>query len=965
MIGKTIHQYRILEKLGEGGMGEVFLADDTELNRKVALKFLSEDYASDGEVLARFKREAQMAAALNHPNIITVYEVGQYEGRPYIAMAYIEGPSLGELIAGKKLSTNGALDIAHQIGDGLSSAHHAGVVHRDIKPDNVMLEHSGRVKILDFGLAKLGGGSKLTGAVSTFGTIYYMSPEQVRGGEVDARSDIFSYGVLLYEMLTGQLPFQGEHSAAIIYSITNEEPRPLTFHNSGLPGELERIVARALAKDPAERYQSVQEMLDALERFRTGSASEVAKPARRLPRYLLPTSAVFVIVALLIFFKPFRFEFTPDQRAVAADNSLAIMYFENVVNPDDSQRLGEIVTNLLITDLSESEYLDVVSGQRLYDILKLQGREGEKVIDRSTATEVASHAGAKWMLLGSILQEEPSLIVTSQLVDVKTGKVSASQRITGEPGEKIFSLVDKLTSEIKQDLALPAAAAREQDAPVSEVTTHSTEAYRYYLEGMDYVNKYYAQEARASFQKALEYDSTFAMVYLRQASDFITGSRADRKRAIATALRHSDRVSKKEKRYIASADARLAGDIDKAIAELESLIEEYPNEKNAYKALGDIYRESIGDAEQAITHYRRAIEIDPMDKFSYNVLAYQYQAIGDIDNYIWAIYQYMSLAPDEANPYDSRGDLYAYSGKIDKAIKSYEKALERKPDFYPSQTKIGHMYLLRGDYDEAREAYTKLVVSDDADTRAVGRTFLALIPLGQGRLKAALDALDRGIEGDRAEGYNGLAHAQKYRYKALTYAARRDYTQAIAETQKGYAVTRQTNPDDSFGWLALLAHLYAADGDYDQSQTTLGGVRTAIEEADKSQMRFHQMTKGVIELESGDASSAVASLESAGMTNPLFYFDYHLAKAYLEAGRLPDAIARFEMMARRFSEDRAEMPILAAKCYYYLGLAYEESGRGGKAIEQYTTFLNLWQNADPGIAEVEDTRERLARLNRS
>jgi serine/threonine protein kinase/Tfp pilus assembly protein PilF len=965
MIGKTIRQYRILEKLGEGGMGEVYLAEDTELNRKVALKFLSEEYGMDSEVLARFKREAQMAASLNHPNIITVYEVGDYEERPYIAMAYIEGPALSDLVAGKEISTDNALEIAGQIGDGLASAHVAGVVHRDIKPDNVMIEHSGRVKILDFGLAKVGGASRVTGAVSTFGTIYYMSPEQVRGEEVDARSDIFSYGVLLYELLTGQLPFQGEHSAAIIYSITNEEPKPLSFHNSRLPAELGRIVTRALAKDPADRYQSLPEMLGDLDRYKSGLTPSSATQRKGLARYLLPTSMVFILLALYMIFKPFTFELSPDQRAVAAENSLAIMYFENVVNRNDDQRLGEIVTNLLITDLSESEYMDVVSGQRLYDILKLLGKEEEKVIDKSTATEVALHAGAKWMLLGSILQEEPNLIVTSQLVDVESGKVTASQRITGEEGEKIFPLVDRLTGEIKEDLALPAAASREQDAPVAEVTTHSTEAYRHYLEGVDYLNKYYAQEASASFEKALEYDSTFAMVYLRQAAGLLAGSRSGRKRAIEKAVLYSDRVSKKERYYIASASALVSGRLDTAIGELETLIDEYPGEKDAYKALGEIYRDDAGDTDKAILNYRKAIEIDPLDKGSYNVLAYLYQSTGDIDNYIWAIYQYMSLAPDEANPYDSRGDLFAYSGKTGKAIASYQKALERKPDFMPSQVKLGHMYLFEGDYAGAREAYRKLLDASDVETRARGRTVLALIPVYQGRLNDGLEVLAQGIESDRAEGYGGDNLADKYAFKARIYAAKRDYARAIEELQQGFEVARENSADVAFGWAAYLAQLYAASGDHVQAAAVLNELKSDIGRSDPSQLRVDHMTKGIIALAKGDPDAACISLEATGVTKPWFRFDYYLANSYLDADRLSEAISRYEALLRRHSEDRANSPINAAMLYYYSGLAYEASGRQGKAMEHYTAFLDLWQNADPDLAEPRDARERLARLARS
>jgi predicted Ser/Thr protein kinase len=344
MIGSTIRQYKIVEKLGEGGMGEVYLAEDAELKRKVALKFLPEQYASDPEALARFKREAQTAAGLHHPNIVTVYEVGQHQGRPYIAMAYVEGEPLTDIITRKEFTVDRAIDIASQICDGLNNAHGAGIVHRDIKPDNILVDKDGRVKILDFGLAKLGGVSRITGELSTMGTIFYMSPEQTQGSELDNRSDLFSLGAVLYEMLAGRPPFAGEHTAAVIYSITNEEPRPLSQFYQRVPRAMEHVVSKALEKKPADRYQSAAEFAEDLERVKAGMAPVAAGSRLKALKLILPTSVVFLAVVLFVVFKPFSFQISGNDPAVAAEHSLAIMYFENYVDRSDPKRLGEIVS---------------------------------------------------------------------------------------------------------------------------------------------------------------------------------------------------------------------------------------------------------------------------------------------------------------------------------------------------------------------------------------------------------------------------------------------------------------------------------------------------------------------------------------------------------------------------------------------------------------------------------------------
>jgi tetratricopeptide (TPR) repeat protein len=674
---------------------------------------------------------------------------------------------------------------------------------------------------------------------------------------------------------------------------------------------------------------------------------------------------VFLAVVLFFVVKPFKFQISGDQQAVAAERSLAIMYFENVADREDPRRFGEIVTNLLITDLSESEYLQVVSSQRLYDILKLQGKEGVKVIDRDTATAVARHAGAKWMLLGSILQEEPNLIMTSRLVDVESGKVVASQRITGEPEDQIFALVDRLTDEIKDDLALPAAKGPGSDVAIAEVTTHSMDAYRYYLEGMEYANQFYGPEAKAAFEKALEYDSTFAMVYLRQASGLVTPKGSERKRALAKAIEYSGGVSKKEKQYIDATAALFDGDVDEAIVLLQAIIEEHPNDKDAYMALGDIYRNRKMDRVKAIEYYRRVIEIDPMYKFAYNMLAYSYQAEGDIDNYIWAIQQYMMLAPDEANPYDSRADLYAFSGKVDKAIESYRQALERKPDFYPSVIKIGHMHLFKGEYATAASFYQQLVESGDEDNRSMGRLLHVLIPARQGKLNETLKVIRQGIAADEMDGYTGHVYFEKGQAMASVYAEMGELDRAIAECEKWNAAYREQHPDDTkFGTLFLI-RLTARKGDFKKADELLAELKDGIEDNDKGGMVSYDFVRAVVQLERGEADSACVIFEKIAEDHEGFNIKYNLALAYLKAGRVIESANEFERLLRRYSENRATSPFEAVRAHYYLGIAHEESGRVEEAVEQYEEFLKVWKDADPVIEGVRDAKERLARLRQT
>jgi len=954
-------------------MGVVYKAQDTKLDRIVALKFLPQHLTSDPVEKERFVHEAKAASALNHTNITTIYEIDEFEGQMFIVMEYCEGKTLKRIIEKETLSVRKVLDIGIQICEGLTIAHEKGIVHRDIKSENIMLTPRGQVKIMDFGLAKLKGATKLTKTRSTLGTAAYMSPEQAQGEEVDQRSDIFSFGVVLYELLTGQLPFKGEHHAAIIYSIINEEPQPVARFNNQVSAKLEDIVFKALVKDRDERYQHIDDLLadlrrekKSLEYIKTAQIPKEAvapKPKKKLLPFIAPASIVFVIALLFLILKPFKFEVVSEKGAIAKENSLAIMYFENLVDREDKERLGEIVTNLLIIGLSESQYLNVVSSQRLYDILKLLGKEGAKIIDKNVASQVATKAGAKWMLLGSILQVEPQVILTSQLVEVESGRVLSSERITGEPGEKIFSMVDKLTVEVKKDLSLPAQAQKEETPKVADVTTHSPEAYRYYLEGLDYLWKAYDTEAERSFKKALEYDSTFAMTYFWLAQVQVGQTAKEQKELVAKAVKYSDKVSQKEKYYIKILEAGTSGNHEQEIKELQKMIEHYPQEKLALFALGATYYRVFQKFDEAIRYLNQAIEIDPLFKMAYNLLAYAYNDRGDFDKSIWAINKYISLAPDEANPYDSRADLYAYNGKLDQAIESYKKALEIKPDFYMSLAKLGDMYLFKREYTQADSCFKALSSCSEKSYRSGGRALLALIPLYQGKLEEALKTLDDGIAGDRMEQAEGEMNAYKHFSKVSIYEKQKKMALALKEAEIGIEILKKATPNDPVYGRDGYTNLLVESGRIAEAEELTRTLKKDIEEKNPTLMSSYWWTLGEIEVAKGDTNMAVSYLEKAykESSTPSFYLRYRLAEIYLKKGRLDEAVAELEKALSRYDDDRI-WTTMAVKAYYLLGLAYEKSGWNKKAIEKYEEFLDIWKNADPGIPEVQDARERLKKL---
>ncbi len=969
--GTEILHYRVIEKLGAGGMGEVYLADDTKLKRKVALKFLLPQYTSDEEIKARFIREAQAAAALSHPAIITIHEVSEFQGRPFMAMEFVEGRSLREVIDEKRSSFMAMLDLGMRIGEGLSRAHEAGIIHRDIKPQNILIGADGRPKITDFGLAKVKDSPELTKAGTTFGTIAYMSPEQAKGLEVDRRADIFSFGVVLYELIAGRRPFQGDNEPSIINAIVNQIPEPLERFKSGVPGGLQAIVEKALAKDREERYQHVDDLVADLRRERkrieltetTEMFRAQAEPAgrRRLLPIIIPLAVIAVLVALIAILEPFRVEMGPQEQAVAQDNTLAIMYFDNLADPADEGRLGEIVTDLLITDLSGSEYLNVISSQRLYDILEVLGREDARKIDKSVATEVATRAGAKWMLLGSILSTNPAIILTLQLVEVESGRVLDSRRVSGAEGESVFSIVDRLTVEIKENLALPESAEDEADVDVAAVTTDSPEAYRHFIEGVRYFRKLYTAEARESYHKAIEYDSTFASAYYWLA---LMSTGQERAEAIGKAMELLDHASEKERYYIRSLAAITAGDGDRGVEELEKLIERYPQERTAHHLLGTYKRQMYQDGEGAIRHLERAIEIDPYFKQSYNVMAYTYNDLGMVEKSIWAINKYIELAPDEANPHDTKGDLYAANGDVDKAIESYRRALEIKPDFYYSLLKLGHMYVFKRQYGRADSCYRELSSSQTKDWRAGGRHALVIVPLYQGRFREALRLLDAGLAADEMDKFEGANVYAKMLSKSKVYLFLGEYDQALESGLEGIDRMRESFPGEPTMELPYKSFLLASIGRTDEADAVLEEIRRITETSPVYQV-VYLYAAGAVELVKENPNKSIELLELAAARLPSIPFEgrYFLGLAYLEGGRLGAAVEQFESAIDDYSEARLNSaPVQSVMAYYQLGRAYEGSGWKNKAIAAYEEFLEIWKDADPGIEEVDDARERLANL---
>ena len=989
MIGKIISHYKILEKLGEGGMGVVYKAHDTSLDRIIALKFLPHYLISDANEKERFFHEARAASALNHQNITTIFEIKEFEQQLYLAMEYIEGKTLKKLIEQDTLSTKKVLDIAIQVCDGLAAAEEKGIVHRDIKSDNIMITPKGQVKIMDFGLAKIKGSTKLTKAGSTIGTAAYMSPEQAQGEEVDHRSDIFSFGVVLYELLTTKMPFRGEHQAALMYSLINEEPPPIARFNDKVTPETERIVAKALAKEKEERYQHIDDMLADLRRERkhmeyarvgytttstvTQAMPPVSPPQKKsILKYIIPAAAIIVVVIGLVIFNPFNFQITTQKSSAASvKNTLAVMYFENIPDPEDKDHTGEMLTNLLTTSLFQTKDVEVISRERLYDIQKELGQADTKSISPSTATKVAQRAGVSMMLLGSILQKQPELAVTYRLIDVSSGKIVSTQRLSGFAPDKIFSLVDSLALLVKNDLHVTPSAESETKS-VASATTSSPEAYRSYLDGVELNKRFYTSEATAAFRRAIELDSNFAMAYYQLATlNLSTLTAEEGINALKRSYALSANTTERERLLIQIVYASwIERDYAKATSITENLLQKYPHEQTAYEGLADLYAQSA-QFDKVVETYKRGLHIDSLDKNLWNSIAYVYAGLGRKEEAFQAINRYVQLAPAEANPYDSKGDIYAIFDERDSAIVWWQKAIAFRADFSSAQ-KLYNYAFMRSDDTAAENYFQQFAASKRDEQKIYNEGYPLGILVRNGELEKARKRLLELLASHRTQKLRNWIIDDLGFITIIDYELH-DFTAMMKHAQERVNEMKKDPTDIIFG-RSLLAIAQARNGNSQMAFRMIDSLRDAFRNIAGSD-RMYEYSMAILAFEEGKYDRALELFKSA---MHFFYPNhaplYFYAVCKLKTGHIQEATSELERLTRWFPlgfnpYDLGEQlmsgyanPIGVVKAHYWLGVAYEQQGQKNQAIKEYKKFLEIWKDADFKSVELQDARVRISKL---
>lgn len=584
-------------------MGAVYLADDTDLGRRVALKFLSAGSASDEKAVARFRREARAAAALDHPNICPIYELGQHEDRLFIAMAHVEGHTVRSAIDERPVDLPTVIDGSSQIAAGLHHAHTHGVVHRDIKPENIAVTDDGVVRILDFGLARITGESAVTGKGETLGTLSYMSPEQLRGDAIDHRTDIWSLGVVMYEMVTGRRPFRGDIKEATSYAILNEDPEPVTALRSGVPIELDRIILKALAKDPSHRYQHADELAADLDALASG-IHESKHPTVRRGRRAWIVAGIAVMAAAVVAY------FARPSRSLPFHNRdwILITDFENHTG---EERFDDVVSQALAIDLDQSQYVNVFGGTRLREaMLRMEHKDNES-IDAKLGRELCVREGIPIMAKGAVDQLGNGYQVSVELVVSSTGRVARTERAEANAPEEFLTAVDDLSRRVRRHLGESLARIKQRDAPLAEATTSSLDALRYYTVARRHINRGDNEGAKPFLKRAIEADSTFASAWALMALVYNNLGDAGKSCEVSRqSWKYRKRTTERERLYIEAEYFRYRSAYAQATEKFALLTELYPDDFAGHNNLAFLYQ-STHEYERALRSLRQAARVRP------------------------------------------------------------------------------------------------------------------------------------------------------------------------------------------------------------------------------------------------------------------------------------------------------------------------------------------------------------------
>jgi serine/threonine protein kinase/tetratricopeptide (TPR) repeat protein len=979
------NRYQILSTLGRGGMGDVYKVHDTKLQEDMALKLLRPEIAFDPDIIQRFRNELKLARKITHKNVCRVFDFHEQEGTPFITMEYVEGEDLKSFIKQKgKIEEIEAIPIASQIVAGLAEAHELGVVHRDLKPQNIMIEPSGRAKVMDFGIARSIQASGLTQTGQIVGTPDYVSSEQAAGLPADHRADIYALGVMLYEMTTGRLPFEGDTALSVITQHREKAPKDPRDINPDISTGLSNLILRCMEKEKENRYQSARELQKDLRSLSEGVEPKItARKTRgglfKDRKWIAPVgiTAIAAIAAAVILF---QFQGRNPSLSIEPERpSLAVVYFENNTGDENLSHWRKGFAELLTTDLSQSKFIKVLSGDQVYKILEDLDQLETPGYSSDILKQVAQRGRVRHVLRGSYTKAGSRFRVSISLQDMETGKLVASQTAEAEGEDKLFALVDDLTRGIKSDMNLTLEQiASDIDKQSAEVLTSSPEAYKLFVEGLRY-------QYRAEYFLCIEYmdraiavDPDFAAAHLLKAFAYDSAGYHQEFVIVMTKafeLRHkaSERARFQINAYYYM---RIENDIPKAQEVLQRFIELYPEDIFANHMNGYFQFLVIEDYEKAVEYLQYNVDNRVNMFYSYYIMAWTEMCRGNYEKAREVCELHISMFSDHPEMRFCLAIYYLCIGDFDQALVEAEKA--SKLGFAGTHWDdliTGGIFQAKGDIAEAEARYRNMANSRDVLSGVMGRENLGLLALLQGRFKEAESQYKQALDLNKAAG-DEANMSRLYSHLAYIGLQTGNYNAALEACSK--ALEHGSKSIDAMNASKLALHLQGI------TQLAMGRTAAALKTSEELKFQAEQGSSqramkdylhlaGSIAMKEGNTGNAISFFEKAAALLPAQNQDdlggfkwslrrtiylASLAEAHFRAGHMNQARQACKVLTS-LTIGHHYWGDLYVKAFYWLGQISEEQGKPEEAAGHYHTFLKLWENADPDNPELSDARERL------